>query len=283
MITPAKFIGESKLNDFRNNILYKGKLIQLVVYNDGRELFKGVTTGKVCYYLYDKKYNGSTVVTYINGNKKSTLNRDLRGGAGALPNNDMYEVITKIGKVKNVLDLYKGQAFDIRTNDIGDVKSQNTVFALSNLGVISIDKSRINNSNLLDKYKVYISHAMSEHGGEPDKDGRYKIIAKHGILRPYDICTDSYIILATFTNDYEALNYHKYAITKFYRILMSISLGGVYLSAKQFSYVPLQDFTSNSDIDWSLSVSEVDKQLYKKYNLTQEEIDYIERTIKPME
>lgn len=50
-----------------------------------------------------------------------------------------------------------------------------------------------------------------------------------------------------------------------------------------YKYVPLQDFTDNSDIDWSVSVAEIDKQLYKKYGLTQDEIDYIESTIKPME
>lgn len=55
------------------------------------------------------------------------------------------------------------------------------------------------------------------------------------------------------------------------------------VSKSIYRYVPLQDFTNNSDIDWSKSVAEIDKQLYKKYNLTQEEIDFIETTIKPME
>ena len=50
-----------------------------------------------------------------------------------------------------------------------------------------------------------------------------------------------------------------------------------------FCYVPLQDFTAQSDIDWSKSVAEIDQQLYKKYNLTPDEIDFIESMIKPME
>lgn len=54
------------------------------------------------------------------------------------------------------------------------------------------------------------------------------------------------------------------------------------VSAYRFSRVHLQDFTSSSDIDWSKSISDIDQQLYRKYNLTQEEIDYIENTIKPM-
>jgi len=55
------------------------------------------------------------------------------------------------------------------------------------------------------------------------------------------------------------------------------------MKAGTFEFVPLQDFTSNSDIDWSKSIAEIDQQLYKKYGLTQAEIDYIEATIKPME
>lgn len=50
-----------------------------------------------------------------------------------------------------------------------------------------------------------------------------------------------------------------------------------------YAFVPLQDFTSKSDIDWSKPISNIDKQLYKKYALSKEEIEYIEKMIKPME
>jgi hypothetical protein len=50
-----------------------------------------------------------------------------------------------------------------------------------------------------------------------------------------------------------------------------------------FTFVPLQDFTKNSDIDWSKSISEIDQQLYKKYNLSEEEIKFIEEKVAPME
>lgn len=51
----------------------------------------------------------------------------------------------------------------------------------------------------------------------------------------------------------------------------------------KWKYVPIQDFTSSSDIDWSQSIADIDKQLYKKYNLTPEEIDFIETHVKEME
>ena len=50
-----------------------------------------------------------------------------------------------------------------------------------------------------------------------------------------------------------------------------------------WKYVPLQDFTSNSDIDWSKSIAEIDQQLYAKYGLSDEEIQFIEENVQPME
>ena len=50
----------------------------------------------------------------------------------------------------------------------------------------------------------------------------------------------------------------------------------------KWAYVPIQDFTSNSDIDWTKSIAEIDQQLYKKYNLSPEEIDFIETHVKEM-
>ena len=54
-------------------------------------------------------------------------------------------------------------------------------------------------------------------------------------------------------------------------------------TSQKWKKVPLQDFTSNSDIDWSKSISEIDQQLYKKYGLSDEEITFIETNVKPME
>ena len=57
----------------------------------------------------------------------------------------------------------------------------------------------------------------------------------------------------------------------------------MHVNKNVFQFVPLQDFTGNSDIDWSDSIEGIDRQLYKKYGLTKEEIDFIESMIKPME
>lgn len=57
------------------------------------------------------------------------------------------------------------------------------------------------------------------------------------------------------------------------------TLGGAY----HYQFVPIQDFSNKSDIDWSNSISEINEQLYIKYNLTDKEIDFIENNIQEME
>ena len=53
-------------------------------------------------------------------------------------------------------------------------------------------------------------------------------------------------------------------------------------TSKTFKFVPLQDFTPNSDINWGKSIAEIDQQLYKMYGLSEAEVAFIERMIKPM-
>ena len=75
----------------------------------------------------------------------------------------------------------------------------------------------------------------------------------------------------------------KYIATKFQRFLLLQALTSIHITKDSFIFVPLQDFTVNSDIDWSKSVADIDRQLYAKYGLSEEEIAFIEKMIKPME
>ena len=74
----------------------------------------------------------------------------------------------------------------------------------------------------------------------------------------------------------------KYLTTKFARFQHSLGKASQDATSKTFRFVPVQNFTSESDIDWSKSTQEIDKQLYAKYKLTNEEIEFIETMIKPM-
>ena len=108
---------------------------------------------------------------------------------------------------------------------------------------------------------------------------------KAEILEPLHICTQNWSTLGIFSNRENAENMRKYLKTRLFQFVAYVFSSNAMTSISKvlMEHIPLQDFTPNSDIDWSQSVSDIDKQLYKKYGLSPEEIEYIENTIKPME
>ena len=95
--------------------------------------------------------------------------------------------------------------------------------------------------------------------------------------------TQSFIGIGAFDTQDEAENCMKYVKTKFARALLGILKITQDNPPEKWRFVPVQNFTADSDIDWSVSVPEIDRQLYAKYGLTDEEIEFIESMIKPME
>ena len=102
------------------------------------------------------------------------------------------------------------------------------------------------------------------------------------ISKPLMGYTQSFIGIGAFNEQTEAIAALKYIKSKFARTLLSILKATQDNNKDTWRYVPLQNFTENSDIDWSKSVEEIDKQLYAKYALTDDEIAFIEKMIKPM-
>lgn len=104
------------------------------------------------------------------------------------------------------------------------------------------------------------------------------------IGEPGSICTESYIAMGMELNltKIMAINLTKYLKTKFLRFLHGIAKSSQDATAKTYQFVPLQDFSDKSDIDWSKSIAEIDQQLYAKYKFSKDEIDYVESKIKPM-
>ena len=100
---------------------------------------------------------------------------------------------------------------------------------------------------------------------------------------PMLICTDTFLQVGQFDNSIEAENLLKYVKTKFFRAMVGVKKTAVFNYKDAFSFVPIQDFTAESDIDWSKSIIEIDQQLYKKYNLNDKEIAFIEEKVRPME
>ena len=89
--------------------------------------------------------------------------------------------------------------------------------------------------------------------------------------------------MGKFQTEYEVVSLNKYLCGKFARAMLGVLKVTQDNKKMVWRYVPLQDFTEQSDIDWSVSIANIDKQLYKKYGLSDEEISFIERNVKEME
>ena len=95
--------------------------------------------------------------------------------------------------------------------------------------------------------------------------------------------TQSFIGIGAFGAKNEAEAALKYVKSKFCRTMLGILKITQDNNRDTWRLVPVQDFTNNSDIDWSKSIEEIDKQLYRKYNLSDKEIAFIEEKVRPME
>ena len=102
------------------------------------------------------------------------------------------------------------------------------------------------------------------------------------MIGPHCGYTQTFIGVGAFDTKENAENALKYVKTKFARALLHVLKVTQDNNRDVWKYVPLQDFTDKSDINWNTSIANIDKQLYKKYGLSQEEIDFIETHVKEM-
>lgn len=140
---------------------------------------------------------------------------------------------------------------------------------------------RYPDDNNIFKYKVMISNADGA-AGQIGKPIPARIIGKSVVGEPGTSAFPTFLSIGNFDTETEAHNAAEYIKTKFVRCLLGVLKITQHITPATWAYVPLQDFTPNSDIDWSQSVADIDKQLYKKYGLNQQEIDFIETHVKEM-
>lgn len=114
-------------------------------------------------------------------------------------------------------------------------------------------------------------------------NGRYGEELTESLVTPPSVgLTETFCSIGAFDTEIEANNLASYIKCKFTRSLLGILKATQHITPEKWKFVPLQDFTPASDIDWSKSISEIDRQLYKKYGLSQDEIDFIESHVKEM-
>lgn len=119
-----------------------------------------------------------------------------------------------------------------------------------------------------------VSQIGAEHAGEPGKDGKFRVLTSSmRVLLPDEVCTNSYIVIGEYDSFTEADNLLKYLKLKIVRFLILQAVSSIHISKTSFTFVPMQDFSKS----WT------DEELYVKYGLTNEEINFIESMIKPME
>lgn len=175
----------------------------------------------------------------------------------------------------NILDIFPELFYDNIPDD-KDVYIQIFGRYDNQRGYKWVKKSYIDLPENFDSYKIFVPEANGTGAiGE--------VLSTPVIGVPVIGHTDTFLSIGKFADAQEASGCLKYVKTKFARCLLGTLKATQHNPRDTWSNVPLQDFTSTSDIDWSQSISDIDRQLYAKYGLSDEEIAFIEKMIKPME
>ncbi len=280
MIMPSKwFAGGKGLDEFREDMRTDKHIKYIKDFVNSKELFPTASIGGgICYFLWNIEHNGKCLFTNILAGRESTMERSM----------DEYEVIVRYNEAINILNAAVPEGTPtisdimLSRNPFGksskvrgkEISYPNSVELVTSEGSFYIDKNSItDNIDYVNSWKVSISKVTCEHAGEPDKNGQVKVLSSLRTFAPNVACTDSYLIIGKFKTEREAENLRSYLSTKFARFLLLLSVSSINLSKDKFKFVPLQDFTKS----WT------DDELYKKYNLNEDEIAYIEKIIKPMD
>lgn len=292
MIMPSRwFSGGMGLKPFREEMMNDQSLKVIYDYTNAKDCFPDNSiSGGVNYILWKRDYKGNCRFVNITNGVKTELERALNEFPVLVRYNLAINIIHKINdKTKSYISEITSSLmpFGLSTNYRGRMdRNKNDNIALhSSNNITYISKSEIDKGyEYLDKYKVLVSKTSAEHAGEPSKDGKFRVIpSSMKVIGPNEICTHSYFLIGATLDKYEAENIYKYMKTQLVRFLMLMAISGFGLSKNVLIFVPIQDFSSLSDIYWSKSIKDIDKQLYKKYNLSDEEIEFIETNVKEME
>lgn len=262
------------------NEIHCKQYIHMTYFKNSKDIFQGVDIrGGVVYFLKDKQYSGKCHI--VEKCRGIILNSSERFIAEDNVNNFIespiaVSIVTKCKGKKNFDSIVGAvHAYGIETNTITLGSGIKVYRNYGQVDECSIDEIPRKLESLY-MYKVIAVYAFGK-----GVLGERVPIPK--VIDPMEICSATYLVVGENKEKYICNNISKYMQTKLFSLLVGLIKATQIAPRQVYRYVPLQDFTSNSDIDWSQPISDIDQQLYKKYGLTQEEIDYIEKTIKPME
>lgn len=260
-------------------MLNDGRIKVLVDYPNTKDCFPETSIGGgVCYFLWDASYDGPCLVTNIHGSLSNQMERKL----------NKYDIFVRFNKAVHIIDKVRKQGeetfveivssrnpFGLSSSTRGNQRKEDgNALLITSAGNYYINKNNVKQGcELIDKYKVLISKVTCEHAGEPDKEGMFRVISRMEVLNPNSVSTDSYLIIGENKEKDIVINECNYLKTKFARFLLLQAISSINLSKDKFQFAPLQDFNK----PWT------DEELYKKYNLSEDEIAFIESMIRPME
>ena len=299
MIMPARwYTGGKGLDEFRASMLTDKHIKLLYDYQRPDEVFPDTNNrGGLCFIVRDNNFDNTLTLPEVVSNRG---NQEIVSQVRSIRTDDLemfirhQEAISVLKKVtENISFASLSDAISTRrpfgidgniTKDIAVFKKQkNPRFSIicygrsSSLGYITLSTVK-NNSEWINRWKVFMPYANNI-GTELNDDNLNAFVGQ-----PNSVATETFLVvgadLSLDENSAQALVL--YLRTRFVRFMHSLAKASQHATSKTYRFVPLQDFTEQSDIDWGKSAGEIDKQLYAKYGLSEEEIAFIEGTIKAM-
>ena len=282
MVTPSRwFAGGVGLNSFRNEMLDDTRIRALVDYPDATEVFPGTQIkGGVSYFLWDYSWNDTCEVTTIYRGEPTTkpMKRFLGSYDVVVRRNEAIPILEKVlarnesdgvGKISNKVSA--SRPFGLRTYVEGakTVRGiKNPLRLIGNGGESYIDRSSVEKKHeWIDQWKVLLGSAYGAGDTYPHQIYNHPIVAG-----PNTACTETYLVIDRFDEEAKAKNFAGYLRTSFVRFLVSLRKNTQHIIGERFQFVP----DLPMDIVWT------DDLLYKKYDITRNEIAYIDSMIRPM-
>ena len=289
MILPSRWMtGGKGLDKFRNSMIHDKHIRVLHDFMDSGDCFTGVEIkGGVCYFLWDRDNEGKCAIYRHEKDKTTQSNRYLveQGDSIFIRYNELIEIKNKVwSKEKvsfsNIVSAMK--PYGLR----GDVFKNIAKYELPPLSktpiaggykILGLDGAKrafryipknypLPKTDMLNDYKLFVPRNWGA-GDLAD------IPSAIYIASPGELCTETFIQIGPFHSSGEAQNALSYFKTKFFRALVGIRKQDQGASKAVYQFVPIQDFSKPL----------TDEFLYDKYNLSQEEINFIESMIRPME
>ena len=278
MIIPSRwYCGGRGLTTFRKEMLNDGHISELHDFQKSSDCFPGIRNGGgICYFLWqrDVKTVNCQIIEHNGQGPTSITSRPLNEfGDVFIRSSIVCNVIRKVQNVTNEYlaeSVYSQKPFGLRTNfedfdAAGEIKLYSKR-APKGYAHIRIDQVLLNKS-LIPLWKVVTSRSTSV----PEEDnGQVLRLSQTFIVEPNAVVTESYVLIGAFNSKEEAEHLLLYLKTKFFRFLCQPQIVSPDVSKRTFSFVPKVD----------LSTKWTDSLLYKKYNLLDSEIEYIETSIK---